>query len=373
MRKRILFAAALALPASLQAAAAQAAPAWHGVWQGTIGTLPVRVCLQQRSEDFSNGSYYYLSKLQPIALSREDDGRWSEEAGGGGASSGRWTLGSASPGRIAGVWHGGGRSLPIALTRVSGAAAEEDPCGTSAFIAPRLRPVKIAAKPALKDGFTYTELVYDVGPSFPDVAIVSFAYSPHRPGDAVINAALRVDPAKPEGEADYAGCMRMALASLGRDGDFVFSYAPALVTSEFVSVAANSGGFCGGAHPDESTWHLTFDRASGKRIDLARWFTPRGVLRDAGEAGTAIRRITPALRELVLKHFPFGKGEDAECREAVASEEYWDLALDRGGIAFTPSLAHVVQACEDTAVVPFAELGAFFSPEGRAGTVRAQR
>jgi hypothetical protein len=56
--------AALALSAPVQAA-----PAWHGVWQGSVGTLPVRACLQERSETYRNGSYYYLSRLQPIALS----------------------------------------------------------------------------------------------------------------------------------------------------------------------------------------------------------------------------------------------------------------------------------------------------------------
>jgi hypothetical protein len=352
-------------------AAVQAAPAWHGVWQGMIGTLPVRACLQQRTEDFSNGSYYYLSRMAPIALSREADGTWSEEADGAAASSGQWTIASAESGRLTGIWRAGGKTLPIALTRVPVSAADEDPCGTTAYIAPRLRPVKVTSKPASKDGFVFIELTYDVGPNFPDIAITSFAYLPSRPGDRAIIAALRLDPAKPEGEADYAGCMKMSLASLGRDGDFGFSYAPDLVTADFLSVAANSGGFCGGAHPDESAWHLTFDRVSGRRIDLARWFTARGVV--PGEAAAAIHQITPALRALALKHYPFGKGEDADCREAVAGEEYWDIALGRRGAAFVPSLPHVVQACEDAAVVPFAELAPFLSAEGREGIVRLRR
>jgi hypothetical protein len=132
--KQLLLFAALVLPAS-----AQAAPAWHGVWQGTVGALPVRACLQERSETYRNGSYYYLSRLRPIALSHEDDGSWSEEN-----DSGRWTGTNAGPGRLTGTWRGGGKSLPIALTRVAMAAGEEDPCGSSAYIAPRLRPAKNA-------------------------------------------------------------------------------------------------------------------------------------------------------------------------------------------------------------------------------------
>lgn len=359
MTRLPLILAALALPA-----AAQAAPAWHGVWQGTIGTLPVRACLQQRSETYRNGSYYYLSRLQPIPLSHEDDGSWSEENG-----SGRWAVTSAR-GRLTGTWRGGGKSLPIALTRVILAPGDEDPCGSQAYIAPRLRPAKLVAKPARQDGFAYTELIYDVGPSFPEVGISSFAFVPTRPGDVAINAALRLDPARPGGDADYVDCMKMALASGGRDGDFQLSLTPALVTPEFLSVAATTGGFCGGAHPDESQWHMLFDRTSGRTIDLAGWLSARGVLPDGGEPSTSIRRITPALRAVALKHFPFGRGEDADCREAIASEDYWEIALTRRGIAFTPSLPHVIQACEDAALVPFAELTPFLSPAGRAGAAR---
>lgn len=361
--RRWLFLAAAALPAS-----AQAAPAWHGVWQGTIGKLPVRACLQQRSESYSNGSYYYLSRLLPIPLTHEDDGSWSEENDSGG-----WIVTVAAPGRLTGTWRGGGKSLPIALTRAAVAAGDEDPCGSQAFIAPRLRPVKITSKPARHDGFAFTELVYDVGPSFPEVGVSSFSYPATRPGDAAINAALRLDPSRPDGDADYLGCMKQALASGGRDGDFQMSYAPALVTPEYLSVAATTGGFCGGAHPDESQWHLVFDRASGKRIDLAGWFTARGVVPERGERDSSIRQITPALKALALNHFSFGRGEDADCREAVEQEDYWEIALNRRGIAFTPSLPHVVQACEDAALVPFAQLAPFLSPEGRAGIARLGR
>ena len=365
--KRLLLLAAMAVPASAQAAS----PPWHGVWQGTIGTLPVRACLQQRSEDYSNGSYYYLSRMKPIALSHEDDGSWAEEADGG-AATGKWAVAGVTGGRLTGTWRSGSKALPIALTRVAVPAGEEDPCGAAAFIAPRLKPVQVRSKPARKDGFAYIELTYDVGSNFSDIVISSFSFPPTRPGDAAINAALRLDPAKPGSDADYAECMRMSLASLGRDGDFTFSYTPALVTSEFLSVEANSGGFCGGAHPDESTTHVIFDRATGRRIDLTRWFTPRGVLPDEGEEGASIHRLTPALRALVLRHYPFGKGEDADCKEAVSGEDYWDIALDRRGIAFAPSLPHVAQACEDSAVVPFAELAAFLSPAGKAGAARVK-
>ena len=337
MLRGLMILAALLVPV-----AAHAEPSWQGVWQGTIGKLPVRACLQQRSETYRNGSYYYLNRMKPIPLRAEDDGSWSEEADGG-AVTGKWRVESATPNGMTGTWRSGARTLPIVFTRVA-SDGDDGPCGSDAYIAPRLRPVRITTQPASKDGFAYTVIKYDVGPSFPEIGIASFSYPATRPGDRAINVALRVDPREHEGPADYVGCMKMALTANGRDGDFGFSYAPALVTPEFLSVAANSGGFCGGAHPSEGFWHLTFDRVSGKSINLANWFTPRGIVNEPSET-TPITKLTPALRPTVLKHYPFEQGQDADCKEVVATADYWDLSLTRRGIGLTPSLPHVAQAC----------------------------
>jgi hypothetical protein len=365
MFKRLVSFAAFLAPV---AAAGAAPPAWHGVWRGTIGTLPVRVCLQQRGGEFNNGSYYYLRQMKPIALERQDDGTWTERGTGTEAVTGKWALAGAGE-RLDGRWSNGKSTLPVTLDRVPIGSSEDEPCGTDEYVAPRVKPIRIVAKPAVKDGFRFTQLAYLVGPSFTDVSIASFSYPPSRPGDAAINAALRVDPTPGEGEADYLGCVKGQLGSLGIDGDFAFSYEPALVTPEFLSVAANVGGSCGGAHPSQALSHLTFDRVSGRRVDLARWFTPSGVV----PSEPYVAQLTPTLAALAVKHFPFGKGEDADCREVVATAEFWDLALARRGIAFEPSLPHVAQACADTAVVPFAELRPYLNPEGRAGVERLRR
>jgi hypothetical protein len=363
MLRGLLLLAAAALPPSAEAAE----PPWHGVWQGTIGSLPVRVCLQQRGGEFSNGSYYYVRQMKPIALEHQDDGSWTERADSD-AVTGTWKI-TAAGARLTGQWRGAKTALPVSLARVPVADGEEDPCGSDEYIAPRVRPVRVTMKRAKAKGFAFTELTYVVGPSFPDVSIVSFSYPATRPGDAAINAALRIDPAKKEGDADYLGCMRGQLGSNGVDGDFAMSYAPALVTPEFISIAANVGGDCGGAHPSESLWHLTFDRVSGRKVALARWFTARGVV--PGDPAAA--QLAPALKALALKHFPFEQGADADCREAVTMSDYWDLAVDRRGIAFEPSLPHVAQACGATSVVPFAELAPLLSAEGRAGVARLGR
>jgi hypothetical protein len=362
----------LAAMASSGLAQAAAPPPWLGVWQGTIGRLPVRACLQQRGGEYSNGSYYYMRQMKPIALEHQDNGSWAERDEGSDAVTGTWTV-AAAGNRLAGQWRRGRITLPVALTRVALQPDEEDPCGSNAYVAPRVRPLRLVSKPASSKGFAYTELNWLVGSSFEDITLTSFAYRATRPGDAAINAALRVDPTRPEGEADYLGCIKGQLSSLGTDGSFAFSYEPALVTPEFLSVTANAGGDCGGAHPSESQWHLTFDRVSGRQVQLSRWFTSRGMV--PGEPGdtSSVRQLTPALRALALKHFPFEQGEDSECRQAVSESDYWDLAIDRHGLAFEPSLPHVAQACGERALVPFAELAGFLSAEGHAGVARLAR
>lgn len=55
-------------------------PAWQGVWQGTVGTLPVRACLIR--DDYSHSFYYYLGRLRPILLEQQGGSRlWLEDAG----------------------------------------------------------------------------------------------------------------------------------------------------------------------------------------------------------------------------------------------------------------------------------------------------
>lgn len=366
MLRGLMILAALLVPV-----AAHAEPSWQGVWQGTIGKLPVRACLQLRSETYRNGSYYYLNRMKPIPLRAEDDGSWSEEADGG-AVTGKWRVESATPNRMTGTWRSGARTLPIVFTRLA-SDGDDGPCGSDAYIAPRLRPVRITTQPASKDGFAYTVIKYDVGPSFPEIGIASFSYPATRPGDRAINVALRVDPREHEGPADYVGCMKMAHAAHGRDGDFQFTYTPYLVTSEFVSVAANSDGSCGGASPFTANWHVTFDRQTGRRIDLGLWFTSSAVPPPSDGEVRSTHLIGTRLRQIVLRYFPWDSQADSDCRDAVSSQEYWRMSVNHKGIAFAPDLARVVMACGATALVPFADLAPFLSAEGRAGILRLRR
>jgi hypothetical protein len=129
------------------------------------------------------------------------------------------------------------------------------------------------------------------------------------------------------------------------------------------------GWSCGGAHPDNAAYSLTFDRRDGREVRLAHWLSPNAVtLPENGDSGHSVR-VTPAFRRLLLKRFLFDP-QAAECRDPVAEEEYWTIALAAAGLGFAPQLPHVVQACADTAVVPFGELSEYLTPAGRTGAAR---
>ena len=55
---------------ALAAAAASNPSELPGVWEGTVGNLPVRACFGARIGD--SGAYYYLSRLRPIPLDEEE-------------------------------------------------------------------------------------------------------------------------------------------------------------------------------------------------------------------------------------------------------------------------------------------------------------
>lgn len=343
-----------------------------GVWQGTIGTLPVRACLTRDDDGkWGTGSYYYLSKLKPLRLEAADEGPdlVERETLGAEQESARWRVAAPGPNTLAGEWRSGARTLPIVLRRVPAALSDDGPCASDAYLAPRVRPLKVISAPAARGTLRYTKLTYAPGPNFPDVDLASFAIAEALPGDRAINAAVRLDPAKPGSPGDYLACVRQALAQTGTDGDYSAELTPSSLPGDFLSAEVSIGWSCGGAHPDNASYSLTFDRRDGREVRLANWLLPNAVTPpENGDASHSVR-VTSAFRRLLLQRFPFDP-QAAECREPVAEEEYWTIALTATGLGFEPQLPHVVQACADTAVVPFRQLAAYLTPAGRTGAAR---
>ena len=125
----------IALAAAAQPAAPPAVLA--GIWEGTIGTLPVRACFVERDWG-AFGAYYYLSRLQLIGLEEAVSGRRDavRETAESGGSAPVWRIDRGTE-TLGGQWTNGGRTLPLRLHRVAQASGEESPCASLAFHRPR--------------------------------------------------------------------------------------------------------------------------------------------------------------------------------------------------------------------------------------------
>lgn len=347
-------------------AAATAAPgALAGVYEGTIGTLPVRACFSG-TERSNYGTYYYLSRLAAIGLS-EEDGRDGVFYEGGGApeSQPRWHIESTAGGRLSGQWRSGARTLPLRLTRVAGTEGEESPCSSLAFHQPRLAGVRVVQTRATLDGTAYTKLVLDPRGHF-ETSVETFALDGDGPAVQRINAALGRSLAGDP--PSWLTCAQDSLGQSAFEGSSTEILAPTMISRRWLSVSAHWDGYCGGAHPDSSnTWRL-FDLTTGAEIDLNDWLNDAAVERH-GTQGTDsdYATVRPALKEAVLAGW---RPEDAECEEVIRSAEFWNVGLNRDSFTFSPSLPHVVQACGEDFTLAFGRLAPFLTPEG-AANVRA--
>ena len=362
----VLAGAVLTAPAN---AAGPAPPAWEGVWQGSIGALPVRACLQSGSS-WDVGAYYYLSQNKLIRLEHGSAGSWTEHAGVPGKPGGLWQIERRDAG-LRGTWQGGGKTLPIVLTLV--ALGQDDPgtCESRAFLAPRLRPVTERRTAATINRIAVTRIDYHVAPWLKDsVSLRSFAITPRMPGDAAIKKQLRLAPDTPGSEADYRECVSANIVAQGTDGAFDLMNEPYVLRPKFLTVSQQASYFCGGAHPSfESSWR-TFDRATGKLLNPARWFGKAGSDDGAAEGAGPLVMPTSALRRVIVRRMTFVA---AECREAVAAADYWYTGLTGTGIVFAPSLPHAATACSDAVVVPFAALRPYLNAAGKADLTRLIR
>lgn len=342
------------------AAAAAAPSGLAGVWQGEIGTLPVRACFVER-EWGAFGAYYYQSRLQLIALEAVEGAGNAFTEFGAGADLPRWQIERVAGGQLTGRWTQGRRTLPVRLSRVAGGEGEEGPCGSMAFHQPRLEGVRTVTARATVDGTAYTRITLDPRGRF-DVHFQTFAL------DGASAAVRRINAEVGQGLAGdpphWFQCIPDSLGSSPHEGSFDESLEPAMISRRWLSVAHHWDGFCGGAHPDSSnTWRL-FDLTSGAELDLNDWLNDSAVERH-GTQGTDsdYATVRPALRDAILAGW---RPEDAECGETIRSTEFWNIGLNRDSLTFSPSLPHVVQACGEDFEIPFARLRPFLTPEGAA-------
>jgi hypothetical protein len=357
-----MFAPLIALAAAAAAAAAASPLAeLPGIWQGTVGDLPVRACFARRVSG-SFGAYYYLSRQQLIPLEAVEGASSTFQEGGGAVSNGpRWAIERADAAQLTARWTGGGRTLAVRLSRVARAEGNQSPCGSVAFHQPRLTGVRTRTAHAMKDGISFTRITLDHGARFA-VNVATFALD--GPGAAVrrINATL-AGPLTGNPPL-WFDCIRAPLEDSPYEGDFDESIEPAMISSRLMSVVQQDDTNCGGAHPNAGRTYRTFDLATGREIDLHDWLSAGAVGRQ-GTAGSEdeIKTLRPAFRRFILTGWHAGQ---ADCAGVIRDQEYWNIGLTRTGLVFSPDLPHVVQACGEEFTLSFARLRSFLTQDAEA-------
>jgi hypothetical protein len=363
--------AAAALPATPPPAAPTDALA--GIWEGNVGTLPVRACFT-RGERRTFGAYYYQSRMRLIALeNRESPEDMFEEGGGGGAGPGanaaRWRIERAGATQLTASWTQGNRTLPVRLRRIARQTGEANPCTSIVFHRPRLAGVRAVRSRARADGVAYTRFRLDNRGRFA-VNVDTFALDGNGAAVRRINTALGQGLAgNPPGWFD---CISNSLEMMPYEGESNESLEPVMFSRRWLSVAAHGDWSCGGAHPDADNSYLTYDLTTGAEVRLLGWFSTRAVKRERVRGAPEIYlTLEPAFRTFILSGRR-ATPDTAECDEVIQREEYWNAGLTRDGFVFTPQLPHVVQACEEAFTIRFDRLAPWLTPQG-AAHVRALR
>ncbi|NNC51492.1 MAG: hypothetical protein HKO08_00450 [Erythrobacter sp.] len=336
---------------------------FDGLWTGTVGKMPVTVCFTR-----GQGSYYYDKYLIPISL-RDGDaiGIWTE---GFGDEAPDWSLTLSGSDRASGNWAQGRRVLPLELQRQEWTAREYGwggACGSVEFLEPRTFEPEFSFEQRDLGGWRYRQVEWKPPAHLADNTYSGFEFAPDQPGDAAILQKLAADrPTGKSGDALF-DCMSGGISSLGVDGYVSAGTEPVVANPNFISALTTTGNFCGGAHPNFWLDYRVFDRETGAEIDIpASWLSPKGFT--LTEVDSLV--ITPELRDTVMGYYD---NVEAECREAIGEQLYWNVGLVEDGLGFIPSVPHVLTVCGDDIHVPWGELEPFLSEEGRSALRKAKR
>ena len=236
--------AAIALLAATPADAAVPNPQIAGVWDGTIGTLPVRACFVHESYG-DQGAYYYRSNLVtiPLIADNKKPGEFTENWAD--QKSPRWMIGGIANGVMTGRWTSGSKNLPVQLTLVpTKLSDDETTCGSQAFFEPRLVGVRTVRSRATMDRAGITRLALDHRGHFLSVAVRSFQIDGTDAATRRINRRLR-DPFN-DGESNWLTCLKMTLNNGVFEGESMDDIEPRLIDKRWLSAVEMIGYSCGG-------------------------------------------------------------------------------------------------------------------------------
>ncbi|SFM26922.1 hypothetical protein [Methylobacterium pseudosasicola] len=191
--------------------------------------------------------------------------------------------------------------------------------------------------------------------------------------DPVDDAERRINAAVKRLDAQVRKAAKSCKAEGGAQSSWERSIRAAMRGPRFLSFAIHDSTFCGGAHPNTGTTAIVYDLTTGTPVDWTTLLPPaltgKVALATQADETKMVTLSSKRLHALYLQAYrpktgkPKADADDKECREAV-TETYsgeppamtvWPDA-EAGGLAVQFDLAHVVQACADTVVIPTATL-----------------
>jgi alpha-tubulin suppressor-like RCC1 family protein len=341
----------------------------YGLWQGTIGTQSMIVRLAPTACD---ARYYYQKHLLDISLTEKErrQGRlWKESQSTDNEAT--WTFSTLSTDGITltGEWvsRDGKRRLPIrlGLLALTPAVEGEDgklryDCGVhnKAFDAPRIaharKERKLARSDTLfqgADGSYRYRKVSVLGEHIQGFTLSDPSHTP-RLGQTLENW-------ESESISQFYGC---AFGIAGREGvttpDFTRELAPLFWSARLLVLRENYSNYCGGAHPNgvESVYRV-WDMIEDRPIEVWKWIK--------GSDNTSHISSKRLLKLLAANYSRGNETGDDSCADALEGTQYYSMYPQTAGMVFSPSLPHVIQACEADIEIPWTRMRPFLSLSGQ--------
>lgn len=143
--------------------------------------------------------------------------------------------------------------------------------------------------------------------------------------------------------------------------DYGYSVSDINLSNDLISFSVFASFYCGGAHPDESNYGITYDLNTHRRIESSDFLIP-------GKETIYEERVYAYLAKNNPEYFSENNDSDVmECQ--YFQRELWtadcDFVFTSKGLKLLPSFAHYMAPCLDPewAVIPYSELKDVIKPE----------
>ncbi len=185
-----------------------------------------------------------------------------------------------------------------------------------------------------------------------------------------INAALvRLDNRVRKARADCVA---------SKDAEWSRSIDVTMRGPRYLSYLVSDSVYCGGAHPDSSSFALVYDLTTGNPVDWGK-LLPKPIVEtsslDTAEDGAKIGVVgSKKLSAFYVEGL--GKSLDPDCKEALTTGDLnfvlWPDAKAKGLAMQTVSLPRAMQACADVVAIPTTKLREFGAAQSLIDALEAK-